>query len=188
MQNSGKPADSGLPYELMARDPESGDVRAVIDTPAGSRNKYKYDKACRLFRVARVLPEGMSFPHDFGSIPGTCAEDGDPLDVLVLGLAPTFPGCLVNVKLLGILGAVQVERRKRIRNDRLLAAAVTPVNTPALADIGSIDPEQLKAIRHFFESYNRAQGREFRITRTAGRRQAESALARAERRFELTHR
>jgi len=164
------------------------EVTAVVEIPFGSRNKYELDKATGLMKLDRVLYSAVHYPGDYGFIPRTLHEDGDPLDVLVLGLAPTFPGCLVNVKLLGILGAVQVERRKRIRNDRLLAAAVTPVNTPALADIGSIDPEQLKAIRHFFESYNRAQGREFRITRTAGRRQAESALKRAERRFELTHR
>jgi len=74
--------------ELEARDPESRLVRVIIDTPRGSRNKYKFDEELGLFKLSRVLPAGMSFPFDFGSIPNTRAEDGDALDVLVLNEVP----------------------------------------------------------------------------------------------------
>src|SRR5882757_8926752 len=103
-----------LPYHLPSRDPETDEIRAIIDTPAGSRTKYKFDEATRLFRVARVLPKGMVFPHDFGSIPGTRAEDGDPLDVLVLGLDSAFPGCLVGVRVIGLVRAYQTENGRRV--------------------------------------------------------------------------
>jgi inorganic pyrophosphatase len=169
--------------EVTPREPGSRRVHVIIDTPAASRNKYKYDAEQGLFRVSRVLPAGMSFPYDFGSIPGTRAEDGDPLDVLVLGLAPTFPGCLVSVRLLGVLRARQVERGKSIRNDRLIGVAETPVNTSALRELGSVDAQQLRDIEHFFESYNRAQGREFKITGRGDSRSAEVALERAIRAF-----
>jgi inorganic pyrophosphatase len=94
--------------DLPARDPESGLVRVVIDTPRGSRNKYKFDRELASFKLSRVLPAGMSFPFDFGSIPGTEAEDGDALDVLVLTESPLIVGCVVHVHLVGIIQAVAV--------------------------------------------------------------------------------
>jgi inorganic pyrophosphatase len=171
------------PYHIEPRDPDTGTVRVVIDTPAGSRNKYKFDASTGLFTIARVLPAGMAFPHDFGSVPGTRAEDGDPLDVLVIGPAPTFTGCLVEVRLLGMLTATQEERGKRIRNDRLLGVLVTPVNQPQLRSIAGLPSEHLRDIQEFFVSYNRAQGRTFRVTGHAGPREAQLALKRAERRY-----
>jgi inorganic pyrophosphatase len=113
---------------LTARDPDSGLVRVIVDTPAGSRNKYKFDPELGIFKISRILPAGMAFPFDFGSIPGTRAEDGDALDVMVLTDAPLFVGCLVHVRLIGVIRATQTERRTSIRNDRLVASIETPVN------------------------------------------------------------
>nr|WP_298718598.1 inorganic diphosphatase [uncultured Steroidobacter sp.] len=172
------------PMELPARDPETGLVRVVIDTPKGSRNKYKFDPKLGVLKLSRILPAGMSFPHDFGSIPSTCAEDGDALDVMVLADAPLFPGCLVHVHLIGVLRAVQKEQRKMIRNDRLLATLETPVNRPAITRIEQVDERQLKDIEHFLRSYNQAQGREFRITGRGGVRQAQKMFRDAVRAFE----
>ena len=110
------------PMQLSTRDPKTHLVRVVIDTPAGSRNKYKFDPELGLFKISRILPVGMSFPFDFGSIPRTEAEDGDALDVLVLSEAPLFVGCLVHVHLIGVIRTTQTERGKSIRNDRLVAS------------------------------------------------------------------
>lgn len=172
------------PMELPALDPDTGLVRVVIDTPKGSRNKYKFDSRLGLLKLSRILPAGMSFPYDFGSIPSTCAEDGDALDVLVLGEAPLFPGCLVQVHLIGVIRAVQKERRKMIRNDRLLATLETPVNKPSITQLNQVDGQQLKDIEHFFRSYNQAQGREFRITGRGGARQAQKMFRDAIREFD----
>jgi inorganic pyrophosphatase len=172
---------SGIP----ARAGRSGLVNVLIDTPRGSRNKYKFDEALGLFRVSRVLPPGMSFPHDFGSVPGTRAEDGDPLDVLVLAPEPTFAGCLVTVRLIGMLRAHQVETR-RIRNDRLIGVIETPVNRAALTELSELDADELRGIEEFFVSYNRAQGRTFRVTGRLGAHAAEQALERAMRAFKKT--
>src|SRR4029434_10227293 len=90
---------------LSAREPDSGLVRFVVDTPKGSRNKYKYDETLGLYRLSKVLPLGSAFPYDFGSIPSTRAEDGDPMDVLLLGEEALFPGCLVTVRLVGVIQA-----------------------------------------------------------------------------------
>src|SRR5436190_23071792 len=78
--------------KLAAPDPQSGLVNVIIDTPKGSRNKFKYDEELGLFRLSKVLPLGSSFPYDFGFIPGTRGEDGDALDVLVLLDEAAMPG------------------------------------------------------------------------------------------------
>ena len=168
---------------LPSREPKTGRVHVIVDTPAGSATKYKFDQSYGIFRVSRKLPDGMVFPHDFGSVPGTRADDGDPLDVLVVGFPATFPGCLLTVRLLGTLHAYQLERGKKVRNDRLIGAAETPVNDTPWRSLRDLAPTHLKDIEHFFEAYNAAQGRVFRITGRSNRDSAERAIERAVRAF-----
>lgn len=165
--------------QLPARDPDSGLVRVVIDTPAGSRNKYKFDPKLGVFKISRILPVGMSFPFDFGSIPSTQAEDGDALDVLVLTEAPLFAGCLVHVHLIGVIRATQTEKRKSIRNDRLVGSIETPVNEARFRELNDVPRDTVREVEHFFRSYNEAQGRPFRITGRGGAKAAEQILERA---------
>jgi inorganic pyrophosphatase len=148
-------------HDIDPQQPGGHQIAVVVDTPRGSRNKYKYDEKLGLFRLSRILPGGMSFPYDFGSVPRTRAADGDAVDVLILTDAPTFVGCLVTVRLLGILRATQKEKGKSIRNDRLIAVAETPVNHPRIRDLRQLEPTRIDEIEEFFISYNRAQGREF---------------------------
>ena len=157
-------------------------VNVVVDTPKGSRNKYKYDGKTRCFRLSRILPAGASFPYDFGSIPRTLAEDGDPLDVLVISDVPSFSGCVLTTKLIGTIAGEQTEKGKSMRNDRLLAVPVTSVNPILFADINGLPPAWVTEIEHFFISYNSVQGREFRVIEHGGPEEAEAALATAERR------
>src|ERR1041384_1869817 len=96
-------------------------VHVIIETPKGCRNKYKFDPEMAAFKLSNVLPAGMAFPYDFGFVPGTHAEDGDPLDVLVLMDEPAFAGCIVQCRVIGILEGKQKDGRKTIRNDRLIA-------------------------------------------------------------------
>ena len=138
-----------------------GLVHAIIDTPRGSSNKYKLDEDTGLFKLGRILPEGMHFPCDFGSIPGTEGDDGDALDVAILVSGASFVGCLMTVRLVGIICAEQVEKRRRIRNDRLLGVPITPVNHPAIHALHDVPPDTLTALEQFFFAYNHAQGRTF---------------------------
>ncbi len=175
--------DSDAP-RIPPRDAKTGLINVVIDTPRGSANKYKYDEALRTFRISRLLPAGMHFPFDFGSVPGTCAEDGDPLDVLVLLDAPSFPGCLVTVRLIGGIRARQREGGRMIRNDRLIGVPETPVNPARTRSIRSLPESQRKEIEHFFFAYNHAQGRELKITSEFGAATAQKLLADAIRTYE----
>jgi inorganic pyrophosphatase len=163
---------------LPTRDAD-GLVHVVVDTPRGSRNKLKYDEALGCFRLSRILPLGHAFPYDFGSVPRTRAPDGDALDVLVLLEAPTFPGCLVTVRLIGGLAARQTERGKTIRNDRLIGAPQTPTNPAAFHVLEELGDARLDEIEHFFVSYNAAQGRRFEPTGRLGPEDAEKRLGEA---------
>src|SRR5579863_10166141 len=105
-------------------DPEKRQCRAVIETPRGKRNKFNYDPSSGLFMLGGLLPEGMAFPADFGFVPETLGADGDPLDVIVLMDAPAHVGCLLEVRLIGVISAEQTEDGKTTENDRLIGAAI----------------------------------------------------------------
>jgi inorganic pyrophosphatase len=172
------------PEHLSAREPDSGLVRVVVDTPKGSRNKYKYDELLGLYRLSKVLPLGLAFPYDFGFIPSTQAADGDPLDVLLLGEDALFPGCLVTVRLVGVLQAEQTEHGQTFRNDRLLGAIETPVNRPVIQTLEDLRSERLEAIEYFFMAYNHLEGRHFQPLGRHGPAMAEQLLADGIRQFD----
>ena len=92
---AGKKALSS-PTSLKPFDKKQEFLRVVIETPKGSRNKFKYDPDLGCYRLNSVLPEGMIFPYDFGFVPSTKAQDGDPVDVLLLMDIPAYPGIVVN--------------------------------------------------------------------------------------------
>jgi len=100
-------------------------VNVVIETPKGSRVKYSYDPKSSLLSLTRALPEGLMFPFNFGFIPGTKADDGDPLDILIFNEEPLIAGCLIHAEPVAAIEAEQVADGKRIRNDRLIGRAVS---------------------------------------------------------------
>jgi len=95
-KKKGRTGSVANPIGLLPQD-TNGKIQVVIETPKGSRNKYAFDEEQRVFSLTKVLPAGMTFPYDFGFIPSTKAEDGDPTDVLVLMDEPAFPGCLLEM-------------------------------------------------------------------------------------------
>jgi inorganic pyrophosphatase len=137
-------------------------VRAVIEVPAGSRNKLKYDPGLGAFELHHVLPAGTCFPCNFGFIPSTRAEDGDPLDVAVFADEPLLPGTVVSCRLVGVIEAQQARPGQRpTRNDRLLAVATHSHlhrNWQALADLPAALLDQLE---RFFSFYNEQRGQQF---------------------------
>jgi inorganic pyrophosphatase len=146
---------------LPARDSD-GNVTVVIETPKGSRNKFKYDQQKNVFRLSGVLAVGSSFPYDFGSIPSTKAPDGDPIDVLLLMDEPAFPGCLIDARLIGVIEAEQTENGKTTRNDRLIAVAALSSDYSEMRSLRDVNPHLIEEIKHFFVSYNEARGKKFK--------------------------
>jgi inorganic pyrophosphatase len=147
-------------------------IQAVIEAPRGSRNKYKYDPVSGQIRLDKVLPLGSAFPLNFGFIPSTQGEDGDPLDVLVVMDEPVFPGCVVTALLIGVIEAEQTEHGKTIRNDRLVAVLDTTRNPATVHSIKELEGKMLDEIEHFFIAYNEEEGRKFK---PIGRRGAKAA-------------
>ena len=149
-------------------DDAAATVSVIVDTPKGSRNKYKYDETLGLYKLAHVLPVGASFPYNFGFIPGTLAEDGDPLDVLVLMDDAAFVGCLVPSRLIGVIQAKQTEKKRTFRNDRLIAVAAESHDHHDVRSLDEIGDNLIREIEHFFVSYNTMRGRRFEPTGRAG--------------------
>ena len=163
-------------HQIAARNPDSALWNVVVDTPKGSRNKYKYDENEGLWRLSKVLPLGSAFPFDFGFIPSTRGEDGDPLDVLVLVDEPAFPGCILPARLIGIIEAEQTQAGKTIRNDRLIAVIETPYNPPLYHALDEVNGQSLTEIEHFFISYNQLEGREFKPLGRYGPERAQKVI------------
>ncbi len=163
--------------ELPFEDADEDCLIAVVETPRGSRNKLDYDPKMRAFRLAAVLPEGTVFPFDFGFFLSTKADDGDPLDVMILMDEPVPMGCLVPVRL---IGAIESEQRKEgedwVRNDRLLAVAAHAHTHGNINSIKDMNPKQIDELEAFFHHYNRLKGTEFRVLGRAGPKSARSLL------------
>jgi inorganic pyrophosphatase len=160
---------TALPHRLDAK---KGTCRAIIETPKGCRNKFDYDPESNLFKLGGLLPEGMMFPFDFGFIPSTLGEDGDPLDILVLMDAPANVGCLIEVRLIGVIFAEQTEDGKKEANDRLLGTAIHSYEHEHLTTINDVSKTLLSQLEEFFISYNKQRGKRFKITGTGGPRKA----------------
>ena len=144
-------------------------VNAVIETPGGSRNKFKYDSELGFFALSGVLPEGMVFPHAFGFIPQTKAADGDPEDVLILMDEPSFAGCVVSSRLIGVIEAEQTETDgKSERNDRLVAVAAHSRDYSEVQTFDDLNKNMLKELEQFFVNYNKERGKKFRVLAMRG--------------------
>jgi len=155
---------------FSADDPDI--INAVIETPMGSRNKFKFDGELGFFALCGVLPQGMMFPHAFGFVPRTRASDGDPEDVLVVMDEPTFVGCVVPSRLLGVIEAEQTEDGKTVRNDRLIAVAAHSRDYSDVQTLDDLNDNMLKEIEQFFVNYNREKGKKFKVLGRKGPQQA----------------
>ena len=158
-------------------DAKSKDLRIVIETPKGSRNKYSYDPECDCMQLSTVLPEGMVFPYDFGFIPSTLGDDGDPLDVLVLMEAPVVPGCVIRARLVGAIEAKQKEKDAGwTKNDRLVAVATHAQTYQKAKTFSDLRPHLVDEIIEFFVAYNKLRNRKFKAESVVGPRKAEELV------------
>ncbi len=162
-------------------DSKSGTLNIVIDTPKGCRSKFAYDMKRKAYVLKSVLPQGALFPFDFGSISGTVADDGDPLDALVLMDETAFCGCLIESRLVSVIEAEQSEDGKTERNDRLIAVAAKSQIHADIKSLSDLSPALLKEIEHFFISYNQERGKQFRPLGRFGPKRAEQLVKKQKR-------
>lgn len=143
-------------------------VNIVVEIPQGSVHKYEYDEKLQVFRLDRTLYSPVHYPGDYGFIPSTRGLDGDPLDVLVLVDVPSFPGCVMEVRPIGLLNMVD-----QGKNDEKILTVVE--NDPIYQEIheyGEVFPHLLREIEHFFTIYKSLEGKK---TEIAGWSSAEAA-------------
>lgn len=162
------------PWDQLPTGATSGGIHVVVESPGGSRNKYKYDPKLGLFRLNRVLPYEASFPFDYGFTPGTKSGDDDPLDVVLLGDAPTFTGCVVRARPIGVLRA----KKEGEKNDRLLAVPLVSRLYAKVLDIDDLSPGVLISIERFFRTILNVEGGEHHIGKFEGSTKAMQLVAR----------
>ena len=161
------------PFDRLPTLATRGAIHVVVESPAGSRNKYKYDPKLGLFRLNRVLPYEASFPFDYGFAPGTRSGDDDPLDVVLLAEAPTFSGCVVRARPVGVLRA----RKEGVGNDRLLAVALVSRLYHDVHDITDLSPAVVTSIERFFRTVLNLEGGEHQINGFEGAAKALQLVA-----------
>jgi inorganic pyrophosphatase len=157
---------------------DDGEWLAVIDTVRGSVNKLKYDESLRAFRLQHVLPPGLAFPFDFGFLPSTRGEDGDPLDVVVLMDEPVAPGVVVPCRIVGVIRATQARPPSggRERNDRFVAVAVQSHRWAACRELEDVPAALLDAFERFCIEYDARRGIDFRPEGREGARRARALV------------
>ena len=134
-------------------------VYAVIETPKGNENKYEYDVKREIFVLDRVLSSPVHFPGDYGFIPRTLDEDGDPLDILVLVTNPTFPGCTIAARPIALLGMIDGTKR----DDKVLAVPRDDPRFNEFNDMQDIPDHILKETAYLFETYKTLEGKKVKI-------------------------
>jgi len=148
-------------------------LRVVIETPKGSRNKFAFNAKGHVFELKKVLPAGMAFPYDFGFVPCTEAEDGDPVDVLVLMDEPAFPGCVLTCRPIGVIQGEEVgKKKKKTRNDRIIAVEKDAHSWADIKTIGDLGKQFVRELEEFFVDYHRLSGKQYRVLARKGRTQA----------------
>ncbi|MGH3413821.1 MAG: inorganic diphosphatase [Marmoricola sp.] len=162
--------------------PESFDV--LVEIPRGSRNKYESDKQTGRIWLDRTLFTSTTFPADYGHIPGTIARDGDPINALVLVAEPTFPGCLVTAKPVGVFWMHDDERGDLHQDTKILCVPGHDQRFDAVNDLSDLPESTLKEIWHFFDVYKDLEpGRSTQITGWGDAREAHDAMVEAIGRF-----
>ena len=166
-----------LPNKL---DPKTGCCRAIIETPKGRRSKLDFDRKTGLFRLKTVLPDGMTFPLDFGFVPSTLADDGDPEDIMVLVDEPNPVGAMVEVRLLGVIEAEQQERKgPKERNDRILAVTDCSHLYGLVRTISDLGQDFVDNLTQFWVNKGRLEGKTFKVLGVRGPDQAVKLIEKA---------
>lgn len=172
-KKNGKQSSLADPSTLKPLDSNDKKMfRVVVETPKGSRNKFAFDAEERIFELKKVLPAGMAFPYDFGFVPSTEADDGDPVDVLVLMDEPAFPGCVLTCRPIGVIEGEQGNKKDKERNDRIIAVEQDAHSWADIRTIDDLGKEFCNELEEFFVNYHKLSGEEYRILGLKGPDQA----------------
>jgi inorganic pyrophosphatase len=156
---------------------EQKTVTAMIECPKGYNQKFDYEPKEKRFKLSKILPAGLVFPYDFGMIPGTRGEDGDPLDIIVISESTTFPGCLIDCRIVGALQAEQTERDgQTMRNDRFIGVPLVSQLFSEIQVLEQLPESIINQLEAFFKNYNEQAGKVFTVSQRLGAEKAAALL------------
>jgi len=168
---------------LPHRDKNS-DIHVVIETPRGSAAKLKFDPELKVFTLSKSLILGLTYPYDWGFIPSTRGEDGDPIDALVLHDAATAPGLVLKCKIIGVLEVLQKEQGKKdIRNDRLIAVPRESHREKADKDARDLPKQIRREIEKFFDATDELDNKKLKFLGWKGPKAAARLINKAAKAF-----
>jgi inorganic pyrophosphatase len=162
---------------------KGGDVHVVVETPRGSEAKLKFDPDLQVFTLSKALMLGLSYPYDWGFVPSTTGDDGDPVDVLVLHEAATSPGLVLKCKIIGVLEVVQSEGKKKIRNDRLMAVPRGSHREKSHHDARDLPKRVREEIEKFFVATDELEDKQLKFLGWRGPKAGEKLIERSAEKF-----
>lgn len=149
-------------------------VHAIVEIPRGGKNKYEYDPALGLFRLDRVLYSSVHYPAAYGFIPGTLARDGDPVDILVMISEPTFTGCVIEARPVGLFRM----RDEEGDDEKVLSVPLLDPMHREFHELSDVAPHFLREVEHFFRVYKELEGKRVETQGWEGRQEAREAIVR----------
>lgn len=161
---------------------ETAPLDVIVEIPRGSRNKYEIDEETGAIKLDRVLYSSVHYPTDYGFIPGTRAEDGDHLDVLIIVEEPTFPGCHTQVRPVGVLNM----RDEKGPDHKIIAVPVADPRFDEVTDLGDVAQHWLREIENFFATYKTLEAKETEVIGWAPRDAALEIIRAARKLYEGT--
>ena len=177
LMSGSKPTTMVMPnFTNLPTFTEDGDVHVVVETPRGSRAKFSYDPKLETFTLSKSLLTGLTYPHDWGFVPSTKADDGDPIDIMVIHDATTIPGLVVTCRVIGILQIEQKSKRKAERNDRLFAVPKRSHSEKALEDVRDLSRPIQEELEKFFIATDELEDKKLKIIGWKGPKAAMRAI------------
>jgi inorganic pyrophosphatase len=158
-------------------------VNAVIEIQQGGSNKYEYDPEWGLFRLNRVLYSAVHYPMGYGFVPGTLADDGDPIDILVMTDSPTFPGCLIESRPVGLFRM----RDEKGEDEKVLSVPAVDPRYDEIQELSDMRPHRLREIEHFFAIYKELEEKHVEVWGWQDRQAAYQAIEKSVTAYQTRH-
>jgi inorganic pyrophosphatase len=156
-------------------------IYSVVETPRGSRCKLEFDPKLKVFTLSKPLFAGLTYPYDWGFVPSTKAEDGDPLDVLIIHDAATYPGLLLRCKPIGVLNVLQTSGGRKERNDRIFALPERAPFEGELQDIRHLPARAVEELEKFFQATDALEDKKIKFLGWEGPAEAIKAIKKCSR-------
>jgi len=159
-------------------------VTAIIESPKGCNHKYDFEPDKNVFKLKKLLPAGLVFPFDFGFIPDTKGDDGDPLDIIVISEIDSFPGCCMDCRIVGAIEAEQTERNgDSMRNDRFLGILDISEVYNDISEVEDLPEGIMSQLENFFVNYNKQAGKKFKILQVIDAEKAYKMIKKQKKQF-----